>query len=62
MLDGKSQLTKQPSSASCHASCAGRGTGIDSAGGWEVDLAAHLRRGGSVVGLCGGFVDDESER
>ncbi|MFQ5774285.1 MAG: cobyric acid synthase [Kiloniellaceae bacterium] len=23
--------------------------------GWDVDLAAHLRRGGFVVGLCGGY-------
>lgn len=23
--------------------------------GWDVDLAAHVRRGGVVVGLCGGF-------
>ena len=23
--------------------------------GWDVDLAAHLRRGGRVLGLCGGF-------
>ncbi|WP_207100076.1 cobyric acid synthase [Paracoccus shandongensis] len=23
--------------------------------GWDVDLAAHVRRGGSVLGLCGGF-------
>jgi adenosylcobyric acid synthase len=23
--------------------------------GWDVDLAAHVRRGGHVVGLCGGF-------
>lgn len=23
--------------------------------GWEVDLAAHLRRGGRVLGLCGGY-------
>ncbi|TNF60389.1 MAG: cobyric acid synthase [Rhodobacteraceae bacterium] len=23
--------------------------------GWDIDLAAHLRRGGHVVGLCGGF-------
>jgi len=23
--------------------------------GWDVDLAAHLRRGGSVIGLCGGY-------
>ena len=23
--------------------------------GWDVDLAAHVRRGGTVVGLCGGF-------
>ena len=23
--------------------------------GWDVDIAAHLRRGGHVVGLCGGF-------
>jgi adenosylcobyric acid synthase len=23
--------------------------------GWEVDLAGHLRRGGAVLGICGGF-------
>ncbi|MBN2905094.1 MAG: cobyric acid synthase [Rhodobacteraceae bacterium] len=23
--------------------------------GWDVDLAAHLRRGGRVLGLCGGY-------
>ena len=23
--------------------------------GWDVDLAAHVRRGGKVLGLCGGF-------
>ncbi len=23
--------------------------------GWDVDIAAHVRRGGSVVGLCGGY-------
>jgi len=23
--------------------------------GWDVDLAAHVRRGGSVIGLCGGY-------
>ncbi|MBY5972885.1 cobyric acid synthase [Ferrimonas balearica] len=23
--------------------------------GWDIDLAAHLRRGGHVMGLCGGF-------
>ncbi len=23
--------------------------------GWDVDLAGHLRRGGYVIGLCGGF-------
>jgi len=23
--------------------------------GWDVDLAGHLRRGGRVIGLCGGF-------
>ena len=23
--------------------------------GWEVDLRAHVRRGGTVLGLCGGF-------
>src|SRR3546814_13643515 len=22
--------------------------------GWDIDLAAHLRRGGRVLGLCGG--------
>ncbi|MGA7324788.1 MAG: cobyric acid synthase [Rhodomicrobium sp.] len=25
------------------------------AAGWDIDLAAHLRRGGRVLGLCGGF-------
>ncbi|MEM7732246.1 MAG: cobyric acid synthase [Pseudomonadota bacterium] len=23
--------------------------------GWDVDLAAHIRRGGHVIGLCGGY-------
>jgi adenosylcobyric acid synthase len=23
--------------------------------GWDIDLAAHVRRGGAVLGLCGGF-------
>ncbi|MFG1477858.1 cobyric acid synthase [Xanthobacter sp. V4C-4] len=23
--------------------------------GWDIDIAAHLRRGGRVMGLCGGF-------
>ena len=23
--------------------------------GWDIDLAAHVRRGGRVLGLCGGF-------
>lgn len=23
--------------------------------GWDIDIAAHLRRGGLVVGLCGGY-------
>lgn len=23
--------------------------------GWDIDMAAHLRRGGHVVGLCGGY-------
>ncbi len=23
--------------------------------GWDVDIAAHVRRGGQVIGLCGGF-------
>ena len=25
------------------------------ANGWDVDIAAHLRRGGHVLGLCGGY-------
>ena len=25
------------------------------AGGWDIDIAAHVRRGGWVVGLCGGY-------
>ena len=23
--------------------------------GWDIDIAAHLRRGGHVLGLCGGY-------
>src|ERR671919_1057498 len=23
--------------------------------GWDIDLAAHVRRGGAVLGICGGF-------
>ncbi|MEQ9517965.1 MAG: cobyric acid synthase [Parvibaculum sp.] len=29
--------------------------GFFRAQGWDVDLAAHVRRGGHVLGLCGGF-------
>ena len=25
------------------------------ADGWDIDIAAHLRRGGVVIGLCGGY-------
>lgn len=25
------------------------------ANGWDIDLAAHIRRGGRVIGLCGGY-------
>ncbi|WP_226582102.1 cobyric acid synthase [Acuticoccus sediminis] len=25
------------------------------AAGWHIDLAAHVRRGGAVIGLCGGY-------
>ena len=25
------------------------------ANGWDIDLAAHVRRGGHVLGLCGGY-------
>src|SRR5262249_37114416 len=25
------------------------------AAGWDIDLAAHLRRGGQVLGICGGY-------
>jgi len=25
------------------------------ANGWDIDLAAHVRRGGSILGLCGGY-------
>jgi adenosylcobyric acid synthase len=25
------------------------------AAGWDIDLAAHVRRGGRVLGLCGGY-------
>jgi adenosylcobyric acid synthase len=25
------------------------------ANGWDIDLAAHVRRGGTVLGLCGGY-------
>ncbi|MGC8169964.1 cobyric acid synthase, partial [Salmonella enterica] len=23
--------------------------------GWDIDLAAHVRRGGHVLGICGGY-------
>ncbi|MFX7816278.1 cobyric acid synthase CobQ, partial [Acinetobacter baumannii] len=23
--------------------------------GWDIDLAAHVRRGGRVLGICGGY-------
>ncbi|MGO9547128.1 MAG: cobyric acid synthase [Rhodomicrobium sp.] len=29
--------------------------GVFRAEGWDIDLAAHVRRGGRLLGLCGGF-------
>ena len=42
------------------SSCPGsKSTIADLAGlraeGWDIDIAAHLRRGGRVLGLCGGY-------
>ena len=37
--------------------------------GWDIDLAAHVRRGGRVLGICGGYqmlgreiVDEEGDK
>ena len=32
-----------------------RSRGFLRAQGWDIDLAAHVRRGGRVLGLCGGY-------
>jgi adenosylcobyric acid synthase len=29
--------------------------GVLRANGWDIDIAAHVRRGGKVMGLCGGY-------
>ncbi|MGI3163223.1 cobyric acid synthase [Pseudooceanicola sp. 200-1SW] len=49
-LPGDAQLVLLPGSKNTRAD-------LDQfrAEGWDIDLAAHLRRGGHVIGLCGGF-------
>lgn len=49
-LPGDAALVLLPGSKSTIADLAAfRATG------WDIDLAAHIRRGGHVVGLCGGY-------
>ncbi len=49
-LPGDAALVVLPGSKSTRADLA-----FLRAQGWDVDLAAHLRRGGRVIGICGGY-------
>lgn len=49
-LPGNADLVLIPGSKSTRADLA-----FLRAQGWDIDLQAHLRRGGHVLGLCGGF-------
>ena len=49
-LPGDADLVLIPGSKSTIADLA-----MFRAEGWDIDLAAHLRRGGHVLGLCGGY-------
>jgi adenosylcobyric acid synthase len=49
-LPGDTDLVILPGSKATLADLAQR-----RAQGWDVDLAAHVRRGGAVLGICGGF-------
>ena len=49
-IPGDARLVILPGSKSTRADLAAL-----RAAGWDIDLAAHLRRGGHVLGLCGGY-------
>ncbi len=49
-LPGDADLVVLPGSKSTRGDLA-----AVKANGWDIDLAAHVRRGGWVVGLCGGY-------
>ncbi|WP_245615547.1 cobyric acid synthase [Afifella pfennigii] len=49
-LPGDADLVLLPGSKSTIADLA-----VLRQAGWDIDLAAHLRRGGAVLGICGGF-------
>jgi adenosylcobyric acid synthase len=49
-LPGDADLVILPGSKSTRADLA-----MLRAEGWDIDLAAHVRRGGRVLGLCGGY-------
>ncbi len=49
-LPGNAELVILPGSKSTIADLA-----FFRAQGWDIDLAAHIRRGGHVLGLCGGY-------
>src|SRR5690606_837411 len=49
-IPGDAALVILPGSKSTHADLA-----FLRAQGWDIDLAAHVRRDGHVLGLCGGF-------
>jgi adenosylcobyric acid synthase len=49
-IPGDARLVILPGTKSTRADLA-----VLRAEGWDIDLAAHLRRGGHVLGICGGF-------
>src|SRR5436305_9082131 len=50
ILPGDADLVILPGSKSTIADLAAL-----RAGGFDIDIAAHVRRGGTVLGLCGGY-------
>lgn len=50
VLPGTAKLVILPGSKSTIADL-----GVLRAAGWDIDLAAHIRRGGHVLGICGGY-------
>ena len=58
-MSGSCRLARRspamPTSLFCLAQGNARRSGGTAGGGLDIDLAAHVRRGGAVLGICGGL-------